>query len=81
MKGNEKQVLKIVAELREADGKAVARKVGVSVKYVNGICQGLIDDGYLVESGNGKFRLTPEGMKAISAVKTIGPIPILKGGG
>lgn len=81
MKGNEKQVLKIVAELRESDGKAMARKVGVSSEYVTGICQGLVDDGFLVENGSGKFRLTPEGMKAISPVKTIGPIPILKGGG
>ncbi|MBU4482703.1 MAG: hypothetical protein KKG62_01210 [Actinobacteria bacterium] len=81
MKGNEKQVLKIVAELREADSVAIARKVGVSSEYVTEICKGLVNDGYLVESSNGKYRLTPGGLKTISPVKTIGPIPVLKGGG
>ncbi|MFZ6016273.1 MAG: hypothetical protein ACOYU0_01405 [Nitrospirota bacterium] len=80
MKGNEKQVLKVIAELREADGEAIARKVGVSAEYATEICQGLVKDGYLVGSSNGRFRLTSEGMKAISPVRTTGPIAILKGG-
>jgi len=81
MKGNEKQVLKIIAELIEADGEAIGRKVGTSPEYAAEICQGLIDDGYVVESSKGRFRLTPEGTKAISPVKTTGMIPVLKGGG
>jgi len=81
MKGNEKQVLKIISELRETDGEAIARKVGVSSEYITEICKGLVNDGYLSESSNGKYRLAPGGQKAISPVKTIGPIPILKGGG
>ena len=81
MKGNEKQILKIVTELKETDKEAIARKAGVSPEYVTEICQGLVKDGYLVESSNGRYRSTPQGMKAISLVRTTGPIPILKGGG
>ncbi|MDI6889680.1 MAG: hypothetical protein QMC83_01895 [Thermodesulfovibrionales bacterium] len=81
MRGNEKQVLKIVAELKEADREAIARKVGVSTEYVTEICQGLVKDGYLIERGNGRFQLTGAGQKAISPVRTTGPIPVLKGGG
>lgn len=81
MKGNEKQVLKIIAELREADNEAIARKVGVCAEYAAEICQGLVKDGYLIGSSNGKYKLTPQGSKAISLVRTSGPIPVLKGGG
>ena len=81
MKGNEKQILKIVAELIEADDEAIGRKAGTSAKYAAEICRGLIDDGYLLESSNGRFRLAPVGIKAISPVKTTGMIPVLKGGG
>jgi len=81
MKGNEKQVLRIVSELIEADRNAIARKVGVSVDYVAEICQGLVDDGFLAENSNKeRYRLTSGGMKAISSVRTVGPISILKGG-
>ena len=81
MKGNERQVIKIVAELKEADGGTIARKVGVSAEYAAQICRGLIDDGYLVENDNGRHELTPRALKAISPVKTRGPIAVLKGGG
>jgi len=81
MKGNEKQALRIVAELREANEEAIARKVGVSAEYVTEICQGLVNDGYLAENSNGKYKLTPQALKAISPVRATGPIPILKGGG
>ena len=81
MKGNEKQVLRIVAELKETDNEAIARKIGVSAEYITEICQGLINDGYFIESSNGKYKLTPQALKAISPVRTTGPIPILKGGG
>ncbi|MCK4325404.1 hypothetical protein KAW55_01460 [bacterium] len=81
MKGNEKQVLRIVAELKETDSEAIARKAGVSTEYVTEICQGLVNDGYLIERGNGRYQLTQSGLKAISPVRTTGPIPVLKGGG
>jgi len=80
MKGNEKQVLKIVEELKEAKENTIARKVGVSTRYASKICQGLVDDGYLEEISSGNFRVTLKGKKSISPVKTTGPIPILKGG-
>jgi len=81
MKGNEKQIIRIVAELEAAGRETIARKIGVSTGYAAEICQGLIDDGYLVGSGNGSYRLTPEALKAIDPVKTRGPIRVLKGGG
>ena len=81
MKGNEKQVLKIVAELREANKESIARKIGISAEYVFEICQGLVNDGYLAGGSNGKYRLTPNALKSISPVRTTGPIPVLKGGG
>jgi len=81
MKGSEKQILKIIKELKDADREAIARKVGVSAEHVVEICKGLVKDGYLVESSNERYKLTPLALKAISSVKTIGPIAILKGGG
>jgi len=80
MKGNEKQVLKIVEELTEAKENTIARKIGVSKEYVSKICQGLVDDGFLAEINSGNFKLTLKGKKSINPIKTIGPIPILKGG-
>ena len=80
MKGNEKQVLKIVEELKEAKENTIARKVGVSTRYASKLCRGLVDDGYLDEISSGNFRLTLKGKNSINPVKTIGPIPILKGG-
>ena len=81
MKGNEKQIIRIVAELEATRKETIARKIGVSTEYAAEICQGLIDDGYLMGSGNGSYRLTPQALRAIDPVKTRGPIRILKGGG
>ena len=81
MKGSEKQILRIIAELKETDKEAIARKVGVSAEHVAEICQGLVKDGYLLESSNGIYKLAPPALKAISPVRTTGPIAVLKGGG
>jgi len=81
MKGSERQILKIVKELKETDCEAMARKVGVSAGHVAEICQGLVKDGYLEENSNGKYKLTSEAVKAINPLKTRGPIAVLKGGG
>jgi len=80
MIGTEKQVLKIIRELEEADKTSVARKIGVSEAYTAQICQSLIIDGYLIERSNEKYKVTEKGKKAISSVKTTGLIPVLKGG-
>ena len=80
MKGNEKQVLKIVTELKDAKRESIARKIGVTAEYASKICQNLVVDGYLEEISNENFKLTLKGKKSISPIKTIGPIPILKGG-
>jgi len=80
MKGNEKQVLKIVTELKDAKRESIAQKIGISKEYTSKICQNLVVDGYLEEISSGNFRLTLKGKKSISPIKTTGPIPILKGG-
>ena len=80
MKGNEKQVLKIVTELKDAKRESIAQKIGISKEYISKICQNLVVDGYLEEISSGNFRLTLKGKKSISPIKTTGPIPILKGG-
>ena len=80
MNGSERQILKIIAELREADNEAIAPKVGVSAEYVAEICQSLAKDGYLVGSKNGSHKLTPKALEAMSPVVTRGFIPVLKGG-
>jgi len=80
MTGTEKQVLKIIRELEEAGKESVARKIGVSEGYAAQICRCLIKDGYLIGRSNEKYKLTERGKKAISSVKSTGPIPILKGG-
>jgi len=80
MKGNEKQVLKIVTELKDAKRESIAQKIGISKEYASKICQNLVVDGYLEEINSGNFRLTLKGKKSISPIKTTGPIPILKGG-
>ena len=81
MKGNEKQVLKIVSELQETNSRSIARKVGASAEFITEVCDGLVDDGYLAKTHNGKFMITPFAQKAISPVRTSGMIPVLKGGG
>jgi len=81
MKGSEKQILSIVRELIEVDSEAIARKVGVSAEYIVEICQGLVKDGYLLESSNGRYKLLPQALKAISPTRSRGPILVLKGGG
>ena len=81
MKGNEKQMLSIIKELEEADKESLAFKLGVSAEYVTQICSILVKDGYIEEKSDGKFKLTLKGKRITSPVKTIGPIPILKGGG
>jgi len=80
MTGTEKQVLKIIRELEEADEASIARKMRVSGRYVTEVCQGLIKDGYIIERSNKKYKLTERGKKAISSIKTTGLIPVLKGG-
>jgi DNA-binding IscR family transcriptional regulator len=80
MKGNEKQIIKIIAELEEACTETIARKVGVSTEYTAAICQGLAKDGYLLEGSNGNYRLAPQALKAIDPVRIRGPIRVLKGG-
>ncbi len=79
MFGAEKQVLRIVKELRRAGEEAISRKMAVSKKYVAEICEGLMLDGYILKTQKG-YKLTSDGEELVSPVKVKGMIPVLKGG-
>ena len=75
MQGVEKQVLSIIKQLKEADKKSVALKLGISTEYVVQICSILVKDGYLEEEPNGNFKLTLKGKKFTSpAMKARKPL-------
>ncbi|MBC8284915.1 MAG: MarR family transcriptional regulator [Nitrospinae bacterium] len=81
MKGIETQVLRIVQELGVASQGAIARKVGVSEEFISTICQELMEDGYLINRKNGKFKITLKSNRKLSPVRSRGHIAVLKGGG
>ncbi len=66
MKGIEKQVLKIIREVEEADKETLSFKLGISTKYAAQICSILAGDGYLEEKPNGTFRFTLKGEELTS---------------
>jgi len=81
MKGNEKQVLNIIAELNQAESTTIAKILCVSPEFINEICKDLVNSGYLLDNGSGNYKLTSFARKKLDPVRTRGPIPILKGGG
>ncbi|MDA2930074.1 hypothetical protein MYX84_09035 [Acidobacteria bacterium AH-259-O06] len=90
MKGIETQVLRVIQELGMAargprknpstSHSQIARKLVVSEEYAFDICQHLVEDGYLKNSTDGKFKLTEKSIKEISPVVSRGNIAVLKGG-
>lgn len=80
MTGIEIQVLRVIQELGVASQDSIARKIGFSESYAFNICQHLSEDGYLVNSHNGKFKLSEKSVAELSPVVTRGFIPVLKGG-
>jgi Mn-dependent DtxR family transcriptional regulator len=79
MKGIEKQIVKIITDLGEADSESIARRIGVSAGYTEKICEGLLKDDYLVVA-DGKYRVTSRAEKVVNPVKVRGMISVLKGG-
>ena len=79
MKGSEKQVLKIIRELRRCKTERIALKMAMSAEYAGEVCGNLLDDGYLSKTGPGEYILTPEGEKAINRTLSRGPIAVLRG--
>ena len=80
MTGIEIQVLRVIQELGVAGQGVIARKIGFSESYAFDICQHLVEDGYLVNRHDDKFKLTEKSIKELSPVVSRGHIAVLKGG-
>jgi len=63
MTGTQRQVVRIVKQLREADLKTIASTMGVSIDYVKDLCQGLIQDNLLRQGPGAEYMLTKKGSK------------------
>ena len=63
MTGTQRQVLRIVKQLREADLKTIASTMGVSIDYVKDLCQGLIHDNLLRQGPDGEYMVTKKGSR------------------
>lgn len=81
MKGIETQILRVVRELGLAEKEAIARKIGVTSEYAAELCRHLAQDGYLINSQNGQYKITRKSGEKLSTVVSRGHIPVLKGGG
>lgn len=66
MTGTEMQILRIAARQNGVSAPSVARSMGVSADYVAPIMQGLAQDGYLEDAGEGGYAITPKAAKAIA---------------
>jgi len=80
MTGTETQILRIVAEDGPAGASSVARSMGVSGEYVAPLMQRLVEAGYLQETGEGGYAITPKAAKTISpfAGRSSGSVAVSK---
>ncbi len=64
MKGIERQILRVVREMRKARAVSIARRIGMQPATVEAACQVLVEDGYLLcrkQANTGEhFRGDPE---------------------
>ncbi len=63
MIGPQRQVLKIIKQLRDADAETIASTMCVSAYYVKDLCQGLVQDDLLRQESGGEYKITPKGSK------------------
>lgn len=68
MTGAERQILKIVKQLKNADEEKTAARMGVSTNYVNNLCSSLMQEGFLKQIA-GEYRLTSKGSKIVLPVR------------
>jgi len=61
----EQDVLKVIAESREATAFEINRHTGLSLGYVEYLCRYLVRIGYLKSVGHGGFRLAPKAKKVL----------------
>lgn len=81
MTGSERQVLRIIKELKEATPEPISRKMAISSAYVGQLCGNLVRDGYLAKGSKEGYRLTPEGLRALEPYKGRGMGGALRGSG
>ena len=68
MTGAERQVLKIVKQLKNAGEEDIAARMAVSINYVNNLCSSLMQEGFLTQVA-GEHRLTSKGSKTVPSVQ------------
>jgi len=61
----EQNILKVVAELKEATVSQINRRTGLSFGYVEYLCSYLVRGGYLKRLGQGCFCLNPKGKEIL----------------
>ena len=61
----EQDILKVIGELRKATAFEINRRTGLSLAYVEYLCNYLLRRGYLRGLGHGAFRLAPKGKKVL----------------
>ena len=64
----EQNILKVVAELKEASFSQINRHTGLSFGYVEYLCSYLARKGYLKSLGHSSFSLAPEGKKIVASL-------------
>ena len=62
MSGSERQLLRIMWQLKAADAGMIAGQMGYSVSYVSDLCRSLIEKKFLTGSP-AQYRLTAKGLK------------------
>lgn len=63
--GTEQEILKIVAEAKRANTALIRKRLGLTPGYVEYLCQVLVRDRYLAESGSGVYALAQRGKKVL----------------
>ncbi|MCK4326009.1 hypothetical protein KAW55_04580 [bacterium] len=63
--GTEQNILKIVAELKQASAFQINRQTGLSLGYVEYLCSYLVRGDYLKSLGQSRYCLAPEGKRVL----------------
>lgn len=64
----EQNILKVVAELKEASVSQINRQTGLSFGYLEYLCSYLVRGGYLRSLGQTRYCLAPEGKKILVSI-------------
>lgn len=64
----EQNILKVVAELKQATVSQINRQTGLSLGYVEYLCGYLVRGGYLKSLGQSRYCLAPKGKKIMVSI-------------